>query len=112
MVSKEATEQTAPAADSGLSDYEMVVLINPELADENFEAAVNNISRFITERGGSITSIDKWGKKKLSYPIKRFKEASYIMVRFKFKPGLSKELEATLRITENVLRHLLLKLES
>jgi ribosomal protein S6 len=79
LVSKEATEQTAPAADSGLSDYEMVVLINPELADENFEAAVNNISRFITERGGSITSIDKWGKKKLSYPIKRFKEASYIM---------------------------------
>ena len=111
MVSKEATEQTV-SADSGLTDYEMVVLINPELADDRLEAAIGNISRFITERGGTVANIDRWGKKKLAYPIKRAKEATYILAHFQLKPERSKELEANLRITEDVLRHLLIKRES
>ena len=110
MVSKEETEKAPVAEASGLVDYELVVLISPELAEERLDAVIGNITKFITDRGGVLASVDRWGKKKLAYPIKRFKEASYILARFKFGPTSSRELEASLRITEDVLRHLLIRI--
>lgn len=95
-----------------LHDYELVAIISPELPEERFEATLENIGRFITERGGTISETQKWGKKKLAYPIKHFTEGNYVLTRFKMKPALNKELEANLRISEEVLRHLLVRLES
>jgi small subunit ribosomal protein S6 len=53
--------------------------------------------------------VEKWGKKKLAYPIKHFLEGNYVLTRFKVSPAQCKELEANLKITEEVLRHLLIK---
>jgi len=112
MVSKRASKQALKVEDVQLRDYELVVIISPEVVDEKLEATIDNISQFITERGGIISSVDRWGKRKLAYPIKHFMEGSYVLVQFKLKPTLSKELEAKLQISEEVLRHLLIKLSS
>ncbi len=98
--------------DKQLRDYELVLVISPEVAEEKFEATIDNLSRFITDRGGTISGIEKWGKKRLAYPIRHFVEGSYVLTRFKFRPALGRELEASLRISEEVLRHLLIKLDS
>ncbi len=95
-----------------LYDYEMVLVISPEVAEEEFEATIENVSRFITGKGGVISDIERWGKRKLAYPIRHFVEGSYVLARFKLKPAFGKELEANLRISEGVLRHLLIKLGS
>jgi len=94
--------------DKQLCDYELVVIISPEVADE--AVIIDNVSRFITESGGTISNIERWGKRKLAYPIKHFMEGSYVLTRFKLGPKLSKELAASLRISEEVLRHLLVRL--
>jgi small subunit ribosomal protein S6 len=94
--------------DKQLCDYELVVIISPEVADE--AVIVDNVSRFITENGGTISNIERWGKKKLAYPIKHFMEGSYVLTHFKLRPKLGKELAASLRISEEVLRHLLIRL--
>ena len=112
MVSKRASKQALKVEDVQLRDYELVVIISPEVVDEKLEATIDNISQFITERGGIISSVDRWGKRKLAYPIKHFMEGSYVLVQFKLKPTLSKELEANLQISEDVLRHLLIRLSS
>jgi len=112
MVSKRASKQALKVEDVQLRDYELVVIISPEVVDEKLEATIDNISQFITERGGIISSVDRWGKRRLAYPIKHFMEGSYVLVQFKLKPTLSKELEARLQISEEVLRHLLIKLSS
>ena len=52
-----------------------------------------------------------WGKKKLAYPIGQFVEGSYVLAHFNLKPASTKELEANLQISEEVLRHLLVKIE-
>ncbi len=95
-----------------LRDYELVFITNPELAAEKFEATIDNVCRFITGKGGVVSDVERWGKRKLAYPIRHFMEGNYVLTRFKLKPAFGKELEANLRISEEVLRHLLIRLNS
>jgi small subunit ribosomal protein S6 len=104
-------ETAIPQEDKKLHDYELVVIISPELTDEAVDGVVGRISQFITENGGSVANIEQWGKKKLAYPIKHFTEGNYVLARFKMKPRLSKELEASLQISEEVFRHLLIRVD-
>jgi small subunit ribosomal protein S6 len=95
--------------DKKLQAYELVFILNPDMAEEAIESRINGISQFITTREGVISDMQKWGKKRLSYPIKHFLEGFYILVKFQTKPARAKELEANLRISEEVIRHLLIK---
>lgn len=92
-----------------LREYELVLVISPEIDEEKFEATLDNISRFITGQGGIIDDVEKWGKRRLAYPIRDFVEGSYVLAKFKMRPSLDKELETTLRLSEEVLRHLLIR---
>ena len=103
------TNDVSREVDEQLRDYEMVLIINPEVTGEQFDTIIDNISRFITGRDGIISEVEQWGKRRLAYPIERFVEGSYVLTRFKLKPALGKELEADLRISEDILRHLLIK---
>ena len=91
-------------------DYELVLIISPEIVDETLDTTIDKVSQFITEKDGTISDVERWGKRRLAYPIKHFMEGSYVLTRFKLKPALSKELEANLQISEAILRHLLIKL--
>lgn len=102
---------TVKILEDKLHSYEMVSIISPEIDDEKLNATIDNISQFITERGGSVSEVERWGKRKLAYPIKHFLEGNYVLTRFKLKPAFSKELEARLGIADEVLRHLLVKLD-
>ncbi|MFQ5924573.1 MAG: 30S ribosomal protein S6 [Dehalococcoidia bacterium] len=93
-----------------MRDYELVVVISPEVAEEEIPGTLEKISRFITERGGSITEVNQWGRRKLAYPIKNFMEGNYVLTQFKMEPGLTADLEASLVIPEELLRHLLVRL--
>lgn len=94
-----------------MRDYELVVIISPEVAEEEIPVTVEKIHRFIGERGGSISEVNQWGRRKLAYPIKHFMEGSYVLTHFKMDPRLTAELEASLGISEEILRHLLVRLD-
>ena len=106
------SEQVATEQGEQLPDYELTLVISPEVAEEKFEATLDNVSRFISGKGGSVSNVERWGKKRLAYPIKHFVEGSYVLTRFKMKPAFGKELEANLRLAEEVLRHLLIRVGS
>jgi small subunit ribosomal protein S6 len=108
MVSEKVTIEE----NTQLNSYELVLIINPEVLEEKFEAVIENISRYIAGKGGVVSETQRWGKRKLAYPIKHFMEGSYVLSQFKLEPEFCKELEASLRISEEVLRHLLIKLDS
>ncbi len=95
-----------------LRDYELVLIISPEVQGENFDSVIGNVSQFVTGKGGIVSDVEQWGKRRLAYPIKHYGEGSYVLSRFKLKPTLCQELEANLQISEEVLRHLLVKLSS
>ncbi len=106
------SEKVATELGERLRDYELIVIVNPEIAEDKLEATINNISQFVTERGGTVSEIQRWGKRKLAYPIKHSPEGIYVLARFKLRPASGRELEANLRISEDVLRHLLVKVGS
>ncbi len=105
------SEKTARVEDSGLRDYEMVLIISPEVEEEGVNNTIENITQFITGKGGVVSEIEQWGKRRLAYPVKHFAEGNYVLTRFKVKPDITKELKANLEISERVLRHLLINLE-
>jgi small subunit ribosomal protein S6 len=107
-VAKKKEEQAA-VADSRLGEYELVYIVRPDLADDALEARVENISQFITAREGTVDDVQKWGKRKLAYSIKHQLEGNYVLTRFKLGPSRCKELDQSLRISEDILRHLLVK---
>jgi small subunit ribosomal protein S6 len=103
-------QEVQEVEDNRLADYEMVYIVNPEVDDEALESRIESISQFISGRNGVVDEVERWGKKKLAYPIKHFLEGNYVLTRFKVSPAQCKELEANLKISEEVIRHLLIKL--
>ena len=93
-----------------MRDYELVLIINPEIGDEALDALIDSVSQFVTGKGGTVSSVERWGKRKLAYPIDHFLEGNYVLNRFRLKPALGRELKANLQISEGVLRHLLIRL--
>ena len=102
--------ETVTEEERKLRDYELVIIISPEFTEEELEARVNKISQYITDNGGTVSEIERWGKRRLAYPIKRFLEGSYVLTRFRLRPVFGKELTVNLRISDEVLRHLLIRL--
>jgi small subunit ribosomal protein S6 len=92
-----------------LRDYELVVILSPELEEEELPAAVDRLSQFITDRGGEVKDVNRWGRRKLAYPIKNHAEGNYLVTQVKLDPNRTSDLEAGLRISEEVLRHLLVR---
>ena len=95
--------------DKRLQDYELVFIVSPEVTDESLENTVDSVSQFISGKDGVISNMERWGKRKLAYPMERFLEGNYVLTRFKINPARCKELEANLEISEEILRHLLIK---
>ena len=116
MVTKRVTRRRAgkepeKVRETSLHNYELVVIMRPDITEENLNPIVEKVSSFITNRDGVISGIERWGKRKLAYPINHFTEGYYVLCRFKAKPSATKEIEANLQISEETIRHLLIKTE-
>jgi len=112
MASTKSNTEELKTEEKQQRDYELVFIVSPEFEGEALDTAIANVSQFITGKGGSITSEERWGKRRMAYPMKRFAEGNYVLTKFKMEPTWSKELEAGLLISEDVLRHLLIKVGS
>ena len=92
-----------------VNNYELIFILKPDLTEEKIEAVLETVKKFITGKGGVVADVQKWGKSRLAYQIKHAGEGYYTLVKYQSKPGFNRELETSLRISEDVLRHLLIK---
>lgn len=91
-----------------MRSYELVFILNADMEDEATEAAVNKFTGLIEKNGGELVKVDKWGKRRLAYPINKRTEGYYVLVNFKAEPAVSHEVERVLRITDEVIRHMVI----
>jgi small subunit ribosomal protein S6 len=91
--------------------YELMLVIRPDVADDKSQALVDRTTRQIVAAGGQIVKVAPWGRRRLAYPIDRHREGSYQIILFESPPEGIAELEHTLLITEEVLRHLVTRVE-
>jgi small subunit ribosomal protein S6 len=92
-----------------LREYEILYIVRADLDDDKVQDAVKRVNTLIERSGGTVERTNLWGKRKLAYEVKHQKEGSYVLQDFQFDPGRVPELEAALKITEEVLRHLIVR---
>lgn len=93
-----------------MKKYETLFVLNPNLDEEAISA---NIEKFkgVIEQDGKVTNVDEWGKRRLAYEINDMTEGYYVLINFDANPELPKELDRIFRISDSVLRHLIINLE-
>lgn len=92
-----------------MNSYELLYIIDNDLSDEAKEAVVEKINAIVVDNGGTVEGVDKWGTRKLAYPINYKTEGYYVLVNFTAEASLPAELERVMRITDSVVRFLVVK---
>jgi small subunit ribosomal protein S6 len=92
-----------------LRDYEVLYIVRADIDDDKVQDAVKRVNTLIERSGGHTDKTNLWGKRKLAYEVKHQKEGSYILQDFQLDPDRVPELESSLKITEEVLRHLIVR---
>lgn len=87
-------------------NYEIMFIVDPTLDDEIKEKTVEAVKEIIASEG-EVTNVDVWGLRKLAYPIEKKNEGYYVVIEFSAATTLPKELDRRLRISDNVIRHLI-----
>lgn len=87
--------------------YELMYIINPSLDEEATNGVVDKFSNLIQNQGGEIVKVDRWGKRKLAYEVKDQKEGYYVLVHFNAEATVPREVDRVIKITDNVIRHMI-----
>lgn len=92
-----------------MRDYEVLYIVRADLDDDKVQDAVKRVNTVIQRSGGAAERTSLWGKRKLAYEVKHQKEGIYVLQDFQLDPERVGELESALKITEEVLRHLVVR---
>ncbi len=88
-------------------DYELGFILNPEVSEEQAQTILGRVEQIVATHGGQIMRVNKWGRRRLSYPIDHHRDGNYIFLDMILTPETVAELDRTLRVSEEVLRHLM-----
>ena len=95
--------------DRNLYDYEVALIIRPEVEEEGQEALVERLSQILTSDGGKVANVEKWGRRRLAYLIHKQSEGTYYFIQGQFSASVLPELERSVKLTEDILRHMVLR---
>ena len=87
-------------------NYEVMLILDPALEDDKKDATVETVKGIFAAEG-EVGNVDTWGMRKLAYPIQKKSEGYYVVIEFKAQPTLPKELDRRLKISDNVIRHMI-----
>jgi small subunit ribosomal protein S6 len=88
-----------------LRDYEIMLILPAEADEALVGTAVGRIEKIVTAAGGSVGNIDRWGRRRLAYEVQHQHEGYYVVVSLRAEPSVQAELERTLNIADEVIRH-------
>jgi len=91
-----------------MREYELVLIIHPDLDETAFNEIVERIAGWIKNDGGEINKIDVWGRRQLAYPIRKLNEGQYVLLHVKMNAQFGKTIERDLRYMESILRYMLI----
>jgi len=95
-----------------MNKYELAVVVNAKIEDDARVAVIEKVQAYITRFGGQVSDVDEWGKKRLAYEIQKMREGYYYFIHFEADATAPAEIEARLRIMDNVLRFLCVRQEA
>ncbi len=94
-----------------MNKYELLYIIAQDVTEEKREALIAKFKTLVEEKGGEIAGIDKWGMRKLAYPINFKNEGFYVLMNFSSKPEVIDGMSKLMNITDGIVRHMFVKKE-
>lgn len=91
--------------------YEELFFVEPDTPEEQLDAFIEQIKGVITQSGGTVDKVDKWGRRKLAYKIDKFTEGYYVLIQFTAPPEPVKDIEHRMRVTDMVLRWVTVRID-
>jgi small subunit ribosomal protein S6 len=91
--------------------YELVYIVRPTVDEQALATVKERVDRFVTTNGGEIVKHDDWGKRRLAYPITKFTEGFYTVLQLNLPPTAVREIERSLKLTEEIMRFLVVRLD-
>ena len=95
-----------------MNKYELALVVNAKVEEDVKVATVESVKELIARFGGTVTNVDDWGKKRLAYEIQKMKEGYYYFIQFDADATVPSEIEQRVRIMENVIRFLCIRLDA
>ncbi|WP_347489471.1 30S ribosomal protein S6 [Desulfoscipio sp. XC116] len=92
-----------------MRQYELVFIVRTDLDEEVTDALIGKVRGIAETNGAEIIKLEKWGKRRLAYEIKDCREGLYVIMNFKGDAAVAAELDRVLKITENILRHMIVR---
>ena len=93
-----------------MNKYESIIIVNPNVDEAGLKALEEKFTGLINENG-KVESVENMGKKKLAYEIKKFNEATYMLFNFEAEPASIAELERVYRITDDIIKYIVVRKE-
>ncbi|MGQ9677549.1 MAG: 30S ribosomal protein S6 [Chloroflexota bacterium] len=93
-----------------MRDYELMFIISPRVSEEETGGVIDRVHQYIANAKGEVAKTEPLGLRRLAYPIRDFREGFYVVVHFRMDPKATTELERNLKLTEDIIRHLLVRL--
>ena len=93
-----------------MKNYELIYVLRPNLDDEAKTAVLDKVKAII-ETSGEVEKVDVWGARRLAYEIQKLNEGFYVLVNFKASTDIPKELDRNLKISDSVIRHMIINLD-
>jgi small subunit ribosomal protein S6 len=91
--------------------YELMFIVRPDMAEEDQDKLISTLETAVTSSGGVLKSVEKMGKRRLAYVVRRFHDGLYILLTIEGGGGLIHELERRLRVTEQVIKFLTVRID-
>ncbi|NPV66900.1 MAG: 30S ribosomal protein S6 [Anaerolineae bacterium] len=91
--------------------YELVFIIRPDVAEEAVTAAIEQVKQWVTAQSGEVQRVEQWGRRRLAYPINDQREGHYVLFNLMLAPQAIDEVERNLKLSDVILRHLLVRVE-
>jgi len=90
-------------------DYELGFIFNPEVSEEQSSSILERIQQIVTNHDGQVVRVNQWGRRRLAYPIEHKRDGFYVFIDMILTPETVSELDRTLKVTEEVLRHIIIR---
>ena len=91
--------------------YELMFIVRPDMTEEDQDKLISTLETAVTSSGGQVKNVEKMGKRRLAYTVRRFHDGLYILLTFEGSGGLVHELERRLRVNEPVIKFLSVRID-
>lgn len=93
-----------------MNKYEVMFIAKP-LEDAEVDPIAEFVSNLIKKNGGNVKKVDRWGKRHLAYPVKKQADGNYVLINFEADPAVIKEIDRVMKIQDDILKHLIVKID-